>query len=145
VMPTPASKCRMRANTRRYASECADMKTSAKFEKGMRRARDYRSSRTRWPSEHSHNVGPVHALRTCLVRAMSLKTIERGVHNSANWDVETYAYIHITYLLPNASSQWVEAVWYCPRKSSHRRIGVTTNSFTKGQSRWYNWTVLTRQ
>jgi len=32
VMPTPASKHRMRMNTRRYALECDDTKTSAKFE-----------------------------------------------------------------------------------------------------------------
>ena len=76
VMPTPASKCRMRANTRRYASECADMKTSAKLEKGGRRGRDYRSSWTHWHSKHSPNVGRVHALRKYLVGAMSLKTRE---------------------------------------------------------------------
>jgi len=118
VMPTPASKRGMRANTRRYALECADMKTSAMFERG----RDYRSSRTRWYSEHSPNVGRVYALRKCLVRAMSLKTREEGpqLWNQRCGNIG----IH--------STGW-HAVWYCSRKSNHRRIGVPANSLSKGR------------
>jgi len=55
-------------------------------------------------SEHSPNVGRVYILRKCLVRAMS----DRGGHSTENrGSVETYTYIHITYILPNASRQRV--------------------------------------
>jgi len=56
------------------------MKNSARFEKGVRRGRDYRSSQTRsgLHSEHSTNVGRVHALRKCLVRVTTLKTRKGG-------------------------------------------------------------------
>ena len=40
VMPTPASKRGMRANTVKHVSECADVKAAAKLEKGVRRGRD---------------------------------------------------------------------------------------------------------
>jgi len=78
VMPTPTSKRRVRTNTKRNALECAVWKNSAKFEKDVRRGRDYRSSWTRWHSKHNPNVGCVHTLRKCLVRGMSLKTREGG-------------------------------------------------------------------
>jgi len=95
VMPTPASKHRMRTNTRRYASDCADMKTSAKLEKGLRMGQDCRSSRTRWHSEHSPDVGRVPALRKCLVRGMSLKTREGGSQFWKQRFGNSY-YIHFT-------------------------------------------------
>jgi len=57
-------------------------------------------------SEHSHNVGRVYILRKCLVRAMSPKKMGGG-HTSENRGVETYAYIHTTYIVPNASCQRV--------------------------------------
>ena len=41
---TPDSKRGMRANTARHVSECADGKTSAKFEKSVRRGQDITSS-----------------------------------------------------------------------------------------------------
>jgi len=66
VMPTPASKRDMRANTARHALECANVKTSAWLEKGLRRGRDGTSLSPRWYSEHRPNVGRVFFLRKCL-------------------------------------------------------------------------------
>jgi len=44
VMPTLASKRGMRANTASHVSECTNVKTSVKLEKGVRRGRDGTSS-----------------------------------------------------------------------------------------------------
>jgi len=81
--------------------------------------------------EHRPNMNRVSIVRKCLVRVMSPKSIgdhpwssfwfsnkqyylshprapsDGGGHTSENRGVETYAYIHITYILLNASRQRV--------------------------------------
>ena len=78
VMPTPASKRGIKANTARHVSKCADVKTNAKLEKGVRRGRDGMSSLPafRTPSQgrpciysekasgESHEMGEVKPLKT---------------------------------------------------------------------------------
>jgi len=130
VMPTPASKSSMRANTARHVSECADVNTSASLKRacaGVETAR-----RPYWYSEHRPNVDRVYILRKCLVRAMSPKT-DRGGHTSESRGVEnTHTFILHTFY-PTRPASWCHALRFCPRTTSRRRLGVTTNSPTKSR------------
>ena len=83
-------------------------------------------------SEHRPNVGRLSILRKCLLRVMSPKRDGAG-HTSEKRSVETYAYIQITYILPNACRQQVSRRTILSRTSSHRRMGATLNSPTKGR------------
>ena len=67
-----------------------------------------------------------------LLRVMSPKRDGAG-HTSEKRSVETYAYIHITYILPNACRQQVSRRTILSRTSSCRRMGATLNSPTKGR------------
>ena len=106
LAPTLPSKCGMRATTARNVSECADVKWSAKIEKGVRRGRDptssllvFRTSSQRGLCKYCEKVsGESHFIQ---------EPHQMGGHTSENRGVRTYTYIHITYILPNASRQWV--------------------------------------
>jgi len=119
-------------------------KSSAKFEKDARRSRDYRSSRTRWHSKYSFNVGRVYTLRKYLVRGISLKTTEGGPQFWKQRCENTHTCILHTCQPTRLASEWY-AIGYGSRKSCHRRIEITTNSPTMVESRWFNWTVITSQ
>ena len=84
-------------------------------------------------SEHCPNVGHLSILRKCLVRPLSPKR-DGGGHTSENRGVETYAYMHITYILPNASRQRVSRSTILSKNVKSSKDGsVTLNSPTKGR------------
>jgi len=135
VMPAPASKRCMNASTARHVWDCADVKTSAKFEKGVRRG--ILNTLTTWAvyckySEHSHNMGRVFIFKKCLVRAMSPKKM--GGVTPLKIEVWKHTHTFILHTLyPTRPASRCHAVRFCPRTSSRRRIGVTTNSPTKNR------------
>jgi len=96
-------------------------------------------------SEHCPNVGHLSILRKCLVRPLSPKR-DGGGHTSENRGVETYAYMHITYILPNASRQRVSRNTILSKNVKSPKDGSNPKLPYKGvESRWYNWIVVTRQ
>ena len=82
-------------------------------------------------SEHRLNVGRLSILRKCVLRSMSPKS-DGGGHTFENRGVETYAYIHITYILPNVSRQRVSRSMILSKNESSKD-GTTLTSPTKGR------------
>ena len=105
MMPTPASKHGMRANTARDVSECTNVKTSAKLEKGVRIGRDGTSSYQVFLTTSQR--GPCIYTEKVSGESHGQPKADGGGHASKNRGVETYAYIHTTYILLNASRQRV--------------------------------------
>ena len=91
-------------------------------------------SQTRWYSAHSHNVGRVHALRKCLVNAMSLKTREGGAQfwkqRCGNICIYSYYTFHPTRL----ASGW-HAIWYCFKKFKSQKDRSNHQLPCEGSSR----------
>jgi len=128
VTPTLPSKRGMRTNTEWHVSECANMKTSAKLEKGMRRGWDVTSSllvfRTpfqRGPCIYSENVPGDQEIG----RVTPLKT--------EVWKHRHKFILHTFYLSRPASGCHAVRPGFCLRTSGHRRMGVILNSPTKGR------------
>jgi len=95
----------------------ANMKISAKFEKGVRRGRDYRLSRIRWHSEHSPNVGRVLVLGQCVVIKSYVTKDQRGGATILKTELWKHTHTFILHILDpmRLASEWY-AVWYRPRK-----------------------------
>ena len=85
-------------------------------------------------SEHRPNVGRLSILRKCLLRVMSPKRDGVG-HTSEKRSVETYAYIHITYILPNACRQWVSRSTILSKNVKSPKDGSNPKLPYKGSSR----------
>jgi len=83
-------------------------------------------------SEHCLNVGHLSILRKCVLRAMSPNS-DGGGHTSENRGVETYAYIHITYILPNASRQQVSRSTILSKNVKSSKDGNNPKIPTKGR------------
>jgi len=71
-----------------------------------------------------------------VLRSMSLKS-DGGGHTFENRGVETYAYhdIHITYILPNASHQWVSRSTDFSKNVKSSKDGSNPKLPSKGSSR----------
>ena len=106
------------------------MKWSAKIEKGVHRVETER--RPCRYSEHRPNVGRLSILRKCLVRHFPR---DGGGHTSENRGVETYAYTHITYILPNASRQRVSRSTILSTNVKSPKDGSNPKLPNKGSSR----------
>jgi len=132
VKPTLPSKCGMRATKTRNVSECADVKCSDKIQKGVRRGWDgtsslpvFWTSSQRGPFKYSEKVS-----------SESHVTKRDGAgHTSENRGVETYAYIHITYILPNACRQRVSRSTILSTNLKSPKDGSNPKLPYKGSSR----------
>jgi len=78
--------------------------------------------------------GRLSILRKCLVRAMSPKR-DGGGYASENRGVETYSFIHITYILPNASHQQVSRSTISAKNVKWPKDGSNPKLPYKGSSR----------
>ena len=85
-------------------------------------------------SEHCPNVGHLSIQRKCLVRPLSPKR-DGGGHTSENRGVETYAYMYITYILPNASHQRVSRSTILSKNVKSPKDGSNPKLPYKGSSR----------
>jgi len=85
-------------------------------------------------SEHRLNVGRLSILRKCVLRSTAPKSDGGGL-TFENRVVETYAYIHITYILPNASRQRVSCSIILSKNVKSSKDGSNPNLPNKGSSR----------
>ena len=131
VMPTPASKRGIKANTARHVSKCADVKTNAKLEKGVRRGWNGTSS---FPVFRTHSQrGPcIYSEKVSDESQVTQEQMERVTPLKTEvWKHTHTCILHTFY--PTRPASGCHAVRFCPRTSSHRRMWVTSNSPTKGR------------
>jgi len=83
-------------------------------------------------SEHCPNVGHLSILRKCLMRPLSPKR-DGGGHTPQKRGVETCAYMHITYILPNASRQRVSRNTILSKNVKSPKDGSNPKLPTKGR------------